>query len=43
MNLEEMENRLKVLEDIEAIKSLQREYVFYVCNHQWDKVADFFA
>jgi ketosteroid isomerase-like protein len=43
MNLEEMEKRLKALEDIEEIKSLQREYVFYVCNHQWDKVVDFFA
>ena len=43
MTFEEMEKRLRILEDIEAIKSLQNEYIFHLLNGQWGKMADFFA
>jgi ketosteroid isomerase-like protein len=43
MTLEEMEKRLKALEDLEEIKKLQREYVFLVNNHQLDRLVEFYA
>src|SRR4030042_6654841 len=43
MTFEEMEKRLRILEDIEAIKSLQNEYVFYLLNGQWREIADCFT
>jgi hypothetical protein len=43
MTFEEMEKRIRILEDIEAIKSLQNEYIFYLLNSQWGEMADFFA
>ena len=41
--LEEMEKRLKVLEDLEEIKKLQRDYIFWLSNHQWDDMVNCFA
>ena len=43
MTFEEIEKRLRILEDIEAIKSLQNEYIFYLLNGQWKAIADCFA
>ena len=43
MKLEDIENRLRTIEDIEAIKSLQNEYLTYVLNRQWTEIPDFFA
>ena len=43
MKLEEMEKRLKTMEDIEAIKDLQNEYLFYLLNRQWTEIPDFFT
>jgi len=43
MTLEEMEKRLKVLEDIEAIKNLQNDYIFGLASQQWDDMLDCFA
>jgi hypothetical protein len=43
MALEQMEKRLKVLEDIEAIKVLHREYVYALASQQWDDMLDCFA
>lgn len=43
MELEEMEKRLGTMEDIEAIKSLQNEYIFYLLNRQWTEIPDFFS
>jgi hypothetical protein len=37
MTLEEIEKRLKLLEDGESIKSLHREYIFLLINHEWEK------
>ena len=43
MKLEEVEKRLKVLEDIEEIKSMHNEYVFRLVNREWDAMAECFA
>ena len=43
MTLEELEKRLKVLEDMEEIKSMHSEYVFWLINHQWEDMVDCFT
>jgi ketosteroid isomerase-like protein len=43
MSLEEMEKRVGVLEDIEAIKKMHREYVYALASQQWDDMLDCFA
>ena len=43
MTLEELEKRVKVLEDIEEIKKLHTNYVYLLCNLQWDDMLDCFA
>ena len=43
MNLEELEKRLRNLEDIEAIKQLQVRYVDYLTTIAWDELVDCFA
>ncbi|TES83905.1 MAG: nuclear transport factor 2 family protein [Dehalococcoidia bacterium] len=43
MTLEELEKRVKVLEDIEAIKKLHINYVYLLCNLQWDDMVECFA
>ena len=43
MNLEEMENRLKNLEDIEAIRQIQIRYVNDLTTIDWDDLVDCFA
>lgn len=43
MTLEELEKRVKVLEDIEAIKKLHINYVYLLCNLQWDDMLECFA
>ena len=43
MALEELEKRLRVLEDIEAIKQLHRKYVFCLSSRAWDDLLDCFA
>lgn len=43
MTLEELEKRVKVLEDIEDIKKLHINYVYLLCNLQWDDMLDCFA
>lgn len=40
---EELEKRVKVLEDIEAIKKFHINYVYLLCNLQWDDMVDCFA
>lgn len=40
---EEIEKRVKVLEDLEEIKKLQRDYIFWLSNHQWDEMVDCFT
>lgn len=43
MTLEKLEKRVKVLEDIEAIKKLHINYVYLLCNLQWDDMLECFA
>ncbi len=43
MTLEEMEKRLKTLEDIESIKNLQNDYIYALASQQWDDMLDCFA
>src|SRR5512136_2701141 len=38
-----LEGRLRVLEDIEEIKKLQRIYGYYVDNKLWDEIVDLFS
>jgi hypothetical protein len=41
--LEELQKRLRVLEDIEEIKKLHRTYVYCLSSRQWDDLLDCFA
>jgi hypothetical protein len=43
VTLEELEKRVRVLEDIEEIKNLHREYLFYISNLEMEKALDCFA
>ena len=38
-----LEKRVKVLEDIEAIKQFHVNYVYLLCDLQWDEMAECFA
>jgi len=43
MTLEELAEKIKVLEDIEEIKKLHINYVYLLCDLQWDEMLDCFA
>lgn len=43
MTLEEMEKRLRRLEDREAIKELHRNYIYWLNNRQWHEATECFA
>jgi ketosteroid isomerase-like protein len=43
MTLEQMEKRLRALEDLEEIKKLHRRYISYLDNLRFDKALDLFA
>ena len=43
MTLEELEKRITALEDIEKIKELHRQYVFWLNSQQWDEMIDCFT
>lgn len=43
MTSKELEKRVRALEDIEEIKSMHREYVFWLINHQWADMVDCFT
>ncbi|MBN1191070.1 MAG: nuclear transport factor 2 family protein [Dehalococcoidales bacterium] len=43
MTVEEMEKRLRLLEDIEEIKKLHETYVYTLSSRQWDAWLDCFA
>ena len=46
MTLEELgklEKRIMILEDIEEIKKLHKEYVYCLANRKWDDLLDCFA
>ena len=41
--LEQVKKRLEALEDIEEIKKLQRDYIFWLSNHQWEDMIECFT
>jgi len=43
MTLEMLEKRIMTLEDIEEIKKLNKECVFYLANRKWDDLLDCFV
>ena len=43
MNVEELEKRLRTVEDIEQIKQLQARYVNCLITTEWDELIDCFA
>ena len=43
MTLEELEQKLQVLADIEDIKKLHTDYVYWLINHRWEDIIDCFA
>jgi hypothetical protein len=43
MTLEQMEKRLRALEDLEEIKKLHRKYISCLDNLQFDKALDLFT
>ncbi len=43
MDYQDIGRRLQVLEDLEAIRNLHRDYIFWVNNREWDKVVECFA
>ena len=43
MTVAELEGRLRIIEDMEAIRAFHHEYVFYLNNRQWDDMADCFT
>lgn len=43
MSLEDLEKRLQVLEDIQAIKDLHGNYIYWLNDREWDLVIDCFT
>jgi ketosteroid isomerase-like protein len=43
MMMKELEDRIRTLEDLEAIKAFHREYIFFLNNRQWDDMAECFT
>jgi len=41
--LASLQRRIKVLEDMEEIKKLHRDYIFWLSNHQWDDMIECFT
>jgi hypothetical protein len=43
MNIEELEKRVQLAEDIQEIEHLQRIYAYYFDNHCWQEIVDLFS
>jgi ketosteroid isomerase-like protein len=43
MTLEELQKKVLALEDMEAIKELHRQYVFWLNSQEWDEMIDCFT
>jgi hypothetical protein len=43
MTLEKLEKRIRVLEDMEEIRQLHREYIYFLANRQWNELVDCFT
>ncbi|MCR4394929.1 MAG: nuclear transport factor 2 family protein [Dehalococcoidales bacterium] len=42
-SLERLKKKVRELEDLEAIKKLHRDYTYWMCQKQWDKMIECFA
>ena len=40
MSIEDLEKRIRALEDAEQIKTMHREYLFFISNLEMDKALD---
>ncbi|HSW57836.1 MAG TPA: nuclear transport factor 2 family protein [Dehalococcoidales bacterium] len=40
---QDLGTRIQRLEDLEAIRNLHRDYIFWLNNREWDKIVDCFA
>ena len=43
MTIEELEQKVQMLEDIEAIKQMHNEYIFCLINREYERMVDFYA
>jgi ketosteroid isomerase-like protein len=43
MTLEELAKKVQAIEDLEEIKKLQHDYIFLLCDKQYEKMLDFFT
>jgi hypothetical protein len=43
MSIEDLEKRIRALEDAEQIKTMHREYLFFISNLEMDKALDCFS
>ena len=43
MTIAELEARLRIIEDLEAIKTFHRRYIFSLNNCQWDNIVECFT
>jgi hypothetical protein len=43
MTLKELNERVKILQDIEEIKQMHRNYLYGLSTCEWEKMADYFA
>ena len=43
MTMAELEARLRIIEDLEAIKSFHRQYIFFLNNSQWNDIVECFT
>jgi hypothetical protein len=43
MNIEELEKRVQLAEDIQEIENLQRIYAYYFDNHCWQEIVELFS
>ena len=43
MNIEELEKRVRLAEDLQEIEHLQKMYGYYFDNHMWQEIVDLFS
>ncbi len=42
-SLERLKRKVRALEDLEEIKKLHHNYIYWMCNKQWDKMIECFT
>ena len=43
MTVEELEKRVKALEDLDDIKNMHRQYIYWLTTRSWDEMMDCFV